>query len=329
MNKILVLGSNSFAGSQYITHSLSDENQMFGINRSTEHSHIFLPHLDSPSIYNYEFKQLDLNLDFEGIQKVLLDFEPEVIVDFAGQGMVAESWQQPEQWYQTNIVAKAKLHNFLKDKSWLKKYIRISTPEVYGSCEEKIDETAIYNPSTPYAVSHAAIDMSLKAYQKQYDFPVIFTRYSNFYGPGQQLYRIIPRTIIYALTNQMLQLHGGGKAIRAFIHGQDVASAINASIKKGVVGDTYHFSTDSFVSIKDLVRQIHDLMGLEHDKLVTVSEDRPGKDLQYLMDDSKAREQLNWKPSVSLTDGLKQTIEWVTLNLNEIKSLSLNYQHKV
>jgi dTDP-glucose 4,6-dehydratase len=248
MNKILVLGSNSFAGSQYVEHTLNHDVQILGINRSAERSHIFLPHLDSPFIHNYEFKQLDLNLDFEQIQKVLLDFEPEVIVDFAGQGMVAESWQQPEQWYQTNIVAKAKLHNFLKDKSWLKKYIRISTPEVYGSCEEKIDETATYNPSTPYAVSHAAIDMSLKAYQKQYDFPVVFTRYSNFYGPGQQLYRIIPRTIVYALTNQTLQLHGGGKAVRAFIHGQDVASAINASIKSGVVGETYHFSTDSFVS---------------------------------------------------------------------------------
>jgi dTDP-glucose 4,6-dehydratase len=328
MDRILVLGSNSFAGSQYIAQSLNDNNQIVGINRSAENNDIFLPYKNTEKSQNYQFKQLDINNDFAKITAYLNYFQPDVIVDFAGQGMVAESWQHPEQWYQTNIVSKAKLHNFLKDKSWLKKYIRISTPEVYGSSNNLIDENAVYNPSTPYAVSHAAIDMSLKAYQKQYDFPVVFTRYSNFYGPGQQLYRIIPRTIIYALTNQTLQLHGGGKAIRAFIHGQDVASAINASIKSGVVGETYHFSTDSFVSIKDLVKQIHDLMGLEHDKLVTVSEDRPGKDLQYLMDDSKAKEQLNWQPSVSLTEGLKQTIEWVRLNLNEINSLPLNYQHK-
>jgi dTDP-glucose 4,6-dehydratase len=251
-----------------------------------------------------------------------------VIVDFAGQGMVAESWQAPEQWYQTNVVSKAKLHNYLRDKKWLKKYIRISTPEVYGSSKDLIDERAEYNPSTPYAVSHAATDMSLKAYFKQFGFPVVFTRFSNFYGPGQQLYRIVPRTIIYALTGKTLMLHGGGKAVRAFIHGKDVASAIQCAIDKGELGETYHFSTDSFVAIKELVEKIHQLMEVSHNDLIKISEDRLGKDLKYLMNDSKARTKLSWHPSVTLEQGLIETIDWVKNNLEEIKTLPMNYQHK-
>jgi dTDP-glucose 4,6-dehydratase len=329
MNKIVVLGSNSFAGSQFVSNSLALCNEMVGINRSAEQSDIFLSYKKSENISRYEFRQLDLNQNFSQIIDFLAQFRPDVVVDFAGQGMVAESWQQPEQWYQTNVLSKVRLHNYLKDQSWLKKYIRISTPEVYGSCEEKIKESFLYNPSTPYAVSHAAIDMSLKAFQAQYDFPVIFTRFSNFYGPGQQLYRIIPRTIIYAVTGRKLQLHGGGKAVRAFIHGNDIASAINASINSGKVGEVYHFSTDSFVTIKQLVELIHNQLGADHDKLVEVSQDRPGKDLKYLMDDCKAQTELNWQPKVSLIEGIKQTIKWVEDNLEEISALPLDYQHKV
>jgi dTDP-glucose 4,6-dehydratase len=242
--------------------------------------------------------------------------------------MVAESWQAPHQWYQTNIVSKVRLHQFLSTKSWLEKYIRISTPEVYGSSSSLIDETAQYNPSTPYAVSHAAIDMSLKAYFQHYGFPVVFTRFSNFYGPSQQLYRIIPRTIIYALTGQKLMLHGGGTATRAFIHGKDVAQAITCCIENGKLGETYHFSTDDFVTIKQLVQRIHVLMDIDHQSATENTQDRPGKDLRYLMDDSKARKTLKWTPTVELASGLSGTIDWVKANLSEIKTLPMNYQHK-
>lgn len=325
--KIAVLGSNSFAGSQFVAHSIKS-NKVLGINRSNEGSELFLPYKKLQKTDNYQFLPLDLNNDLERICIEIEKFKPQIIVDFAGQGMVAESWQHPDQWYQTNIVSKAKLHQFLCGKAWLQKYIRISTPEVYGSSESLIDENASYNPSTPYAVSHAAIDMSLKAYFKQYQFPVVFTRFSNFYGSGQQLYRIIPRTIIYALTNKKLMLHGGGQAVRAFIHAQDVVEGIEAVIEQGEFGETYHFSTSDFVTIKSLVEQIHHIMGVEHQELVEMSQDRPGKDLKYLMNDNKAKTQLAWQPQMTLTAGLIQTIDWVQSNLNDILKLPLNYQHK-
>lgn len=328
MQRTLVLGSNSFAGSQFVAHALSNR-KVLGLNRSAEHSELFLPYKQAANADQYQFFKLDLNQDFEQMMDRITDFQPQVIVDFAGQGMVAESWQHPEQWYQTNIVSKVRLHQALVGKSWLKRYIRISTPEVYGSSESLIDESAAYNPSTPYAVSHAAIDMSLKAYHKQFDFPVIFTRFSNFYGPGQQLYRIIPRTIIYALTGQKLMLHGGGHAVRAFIHGSDVAEAIDSAIHNGVNGETYHFSTNDFVTIKQLVENIHQLMDVANTELIQVTDDRLAKDLKYLMDDSKAYKELAWKPKVVLHDGLNQTIDWVKHNLTAITQQSMNYQHKV
>jgi dTDP-glucose 4,6-dehydratase len=325
---IVVLGSNSFAGSQYIASALSCNRNIMGINRSNESNDLFLPYKKSQFHHHYQFLQLDLNNDFERICFEIENFKPQVIVDFVGQGMVAESWQHPEQWYQTNIVSKVKLHQFLCGKSWLQKYIRISTPEVYGSSDTLIDESAAYNPSTPYAVSHAAIDMSLKAYFKQFTFPVIFTRFSNFYGPGQQLYRIIPRTIIYALTGQKLMLHGGGHAVRAFIHADDVSQSIQAVIERGQLGETYHFSSNDFVTIKSLVEQIHHIMKLEHQDLVQTTEDRLGKDLKYLMNDSKAQTELGWQQQIALTDGITQTIDWVKNNLIQILKSPLNYQHK-
>ena len=206
--------------------------------------------------------------------------------------MVAESWQNPAQWYNTNIVAKVKLHDQLRQKDWLERYIRISTPEVYGSQENLLQETWEYNPSSPYAVSHAAIDQSLKAFNKQYDFPVILTRFANFYGPGQQLYRIVPRTIIYALLGKKLQLHGGGTSVRAFISGVDVADAVMRSINYGLVGEVYHFSPERFLTIRKLIEIICSKMGVDFAELVEIAPDRPGKDQAYLMDSEKARRDL-------------------------------------
>ena len=161
---VAVLASNSFAGSAYVAHALLRGSEVLGISRSVETDDIFLPYKQLAQASGFRFLQLDLNRDFGRICEALADFQPEVIADFAGQGMVAESWQAPEQWYQTNIVSKVRLHHFLKDQTWLKRYIRVSTPEVYGSCDKLISEDQPYNPSTPYAVSHAAIDMSLKAF---------------------------------------------------------------------------------------------------------------------------------------------------------------------
>lgn len=326
-----VLGANSFAGGYFVSEALKNGMQVIGINRTPEQSPIFLPYKSLPIDVqkNYEFHALDLNQHLEKIMALLSSRLVEYVVDFAGQGMVAESWQAPEQWYQTNLVSKVKLHQKLLTLPTLKKYLRASTPEVYGSQNELSKESDVYRPSTPYAVSHAAIDMSLKCFYEQHGFPVVLTRFSNFYGPGQQLYRIIPRTIIYALTGRTLELHGGGVAERAFIHGHDVATGLLACLSEAEAGSLYHFSGNDFVTIRMLVEKICSLMEVSFEELVTVGPERPGKDARYLMDDTKAQTELNWQVNRSLDEGILETIEWVKTNLPTINQLPLVYQHKV
>lgn len=326
--RFAVLGSNSFAGQALIAHLVSKGVSVVGFNRSAESSDIFLPYKKITHSGSYKFIQADINHDLEQIMLVLDKFRPQVIVDFAGQGMVAESWQNPEQWYTTNIVSKVRLHNQLRNKSWLERYIRISTPEVYGSQDSLSQESWNYKPSTPYAVSHAAIDMSLRAFQQQYDFPVIFTRHANFFGPGQQLYRIIPRTIIYAILGKKLQLQGGGLSKRAFIFGADMAAGVVQAAELGSIGESFHFSPSRFLSIKEVVEIICERMNINFDSMVEMVPDRPGKDSAYLMDSKKAREILNWKESVSFEQGVDATIDWVKSSLEQIRKLPLNYVHK-
>ena len=324
-----VIGSNSFAGAAFIARAITDGADVIGFNRSAETSPIFLPYRKVEGAGRYRFFQADINHDLDAILTRLDEFSPQVVVDFAGQGMVAESWQNPEQWYTTNVVAKVRFHDQLRRRMWLQRYIRISTPEVYGSQDNLVDENWQYNPSTPYAVSHAAIDMSLRTFHQQYDFPVIFTRFANFYGPGQQLYRIVPRTIIYALSGKKLQLHGGGTSIRAFIYGADVADGIMRTINKGTVGEVYHFSPERFLTIRQVVEITSQQMGVDFDAVAEVAPERPGKDMAYLMNSNKARTELDWKESVSFEQGINATIEWVKASFDEIRTLPLDYIHKI
>lgn len=328
MSGIFVLGSNSFAGSVFVDSALSEGHRLWGVNRSAESSAVFLPCKSNPRASAYQFRQMDINSDLPAVCEWMTETKPEYVVDFAGQGMVAESWQDPGQWYQTNIVSKAKIHDFLRKQDWLRKYIRISTPEVYGSTSSLIREDQPYRPSTPYAVSHAATDMSLTAFFNNYRFPVVLTRFANFFGPRQQLYRIVPRAILCAMTGRKLPLHGGGTSIRAFIHARDVASAVLATMARGKAGETYHFTPDRFVSIKEVVELICCKLGVDFERAVEVTADRPGKDQAYLMDASKARSELGWRPTISLEEGVDQTIGWVRANLEFMKTLSWDYAHK-
>ena len=327
--KIMILGSTSFAGRCLINKLLDQQFMVIGTSRSTENNGIFLPYFNHSNLSFYSHHQLDVNKDIDLLLQLIDQEKPDYIIDFAGQGMVAQSWDFPEQWYNTNLVAKSKIHNHLKSSKFLKKYIRISTPEVYGSTDKIIDETAIYNPSTPYSISHAAIDMNLTAYYKNYDFPAVIARFANFYGAYQQLYRIVPKTFFCAITKQSLPLHGGGTSIRAFIHGNDVADGIILLIEKAIPGSIFHFSTDEFLSIKDVVLNISEVVGIDPDEFVKMSTDRLGKDQAYLMSSNKAKKILGWRPKYSFENGLLDCYSWIKSNLEIIKSLPKHYEHKI
>ncbi len=328
MTRIAVLGSNSFAGAGFVDAALTAGHTVLGINRSAEPHTAFLPYQRNARASAYRFAQLDLNADLPAICNELSAFEPASVVEFAGQGMVAESWKWPHQWYETNIVAKVRLHEFLRTRTWLSRYVRLSTPEVYGSTDQLIREDQPYAPSTPYAVSHAATDMSLSAYARNYGFPVVLTRFANFFGAGQQLYRIVPKTILYALSGRKLPLHGGGTSIRAFIHVRDVAKALLLACHRAPPGEVFHFSPSEFHSIRDVVQTVCNELGVDFAKVTEIAPDRAAKDQAYLMDASKARNRLDWQPTVSLIEGIRETIDWVKHYRAEFADLPWDYVHK-
>lgn len=326
--KTVVLGSNSFSGAHFVAYALENEAEVIGISRSPEPHPVFLPYKrDDNSAF--QFYQGDLNRDADRIMALIHEFQPAYVVNFAAQSMVAQSWQYPEHWMQTNIVAAVKLHDKLRHCRFLKKYVHISTPEVYGSCQGLVQEHTCYTPSTPYAVSKAAIDMSLMTFFRTYQFPVVFTRAANVYGPGQQLYRIIPRTILYFLMGKKLQLHGGGHAVRSFIHIRDVADGTLRVARQAPLGEIYHFSTSRNIAIRELVRMIAMQMHVTFEDSVEVVADRVGKDPAYLLDSTKAQETLDWQAQIELEQGIEETIGWVKNNLETLKKQPFDYIHKV
>ena len=328
MEKIAVLGSNSFSGSHFVAYALSQGLDVLGISRSPESRKVFLPYLWEKPKGAFRFEQLDLNHHADHIAESIKAFQPEYVVNFAAQGMVAESWLHPEHWYQTNVVANVLLHDRIRRFDFLKKYVHVSTPEVYGSCSGNVPEEAPFNPSTPYAASRAACELHLRTFLKNYGFPVSFTRSANVFGPGQQLYRIIPRTILYILLGKKLPLHGGGRSVRSFIHIRDVVDGTLRVARDGTRGEAYHFSTTLNISIREVVEKICALMGAEFEKVVDVVGDRPGKDAAYLLDSAKARRTLHWEPRVELDAGIGETIAWVRENLEILSKQPLDYIHK-
>ena len=177
LKRFLVIGSNSFSGSHFIKKVLDSGYEVIGISRSKQPLDIFLPyrwesyhHLSS----SFSFRQLDLNKNLTEIIDIVNSFKPSYIVNFASQGMVAESWLNPTHWYKTNIISQVALHDELRKKDFIKKYIHVTTPEVYGDTKGNwINESSEFNPTTPYAVSRAACDMHLMSFFKAYDFPVV------------------------------------------------------------------------------------------------------------------------------------------------------------
>ena len=223
--KIAVIGSNSFSGASFTDFVLEQGCDVFGMSRSAEPSECFLPYRWGKKAAAFRFYPYDLNHHLDEIMKVIESERITHVVNFAAQSMVGESWKHPDHWFQTNVVSTVRLHDRLRRLDFLERYVHVTTPEVYGSTEGFIKEDTPFNPSTPYAVSRAASDMSLKTFFDAYKFPVVFTRAANVYGPGQQLYRIIPRTMMFLKTGRKLGLQGGGLSQRSFIHMRDVSDA--------------------------------------------------------------------------------------------------------
>jgi dTDP-glucose 4,6-dehydratase len=326
--KFLILGSNSFSGATFADCLAAKGYDVLATSRSEEPHDAFLPYKWQKRPGKVRFKQVDLNNDLETLKSLLAAERPTHVVNFAAQSMVGESWLYPDHWMMTNVVSAVRLHDILRNYDGLTRYVHVTTPEVYGSTEGWVKEDAPFNPSTPYAVSRAAGDMSLRTYFANYKFPVVFTRAANVYGPGQQLYRIVPRTIVAAIGGQKLRLDGGGKSVRVFIHMTDVSDATLKIAQSGALGETYHISGYERVSIRSLVEMILNRLRKSFEECVEIGPERPGKDTAYTLDSFKLRTKLGWRDTFSLQQGIDDVIAWAERFRHDIPKLPTKYDHK-
>ena len=327
--RVLVIGSNSFSGGDFVQLLLeSGRFQVYGVSRSPEKGACFLEyHTNEESSVAYQ--QINLNQQMDDLMRIVDDFRPDYLVNFAAQGEVGSSWVWPTHWFQTNAVAITELAQRLKEKKFIRRYLHVSTPEVYGTCRGVVREDAPLNPSTPYAASKAAGDLSLMTFFKSFAFPVVFVRATNVYGPRQQLYRIIPRTMISILKGEKLPLHGGGKALKSYIHIRDVSRGELMIMEKGRPGEVYHLSPSKAISIRDLVAQICENFQVNFEDLVEMTDERLGQDPSYVIDSTKARQEFSWEPQISFEEGLLDVQKWIETYWEEIRSLPVEYQHQI
>lgn len=326
--RVLVIGSNSFSGSDFIDLLLEKRiYSVIGISRSPQKSAVFLPYKRHKHAA-FRFVQLDLNKQMEKLFRLLKRFKPDYVVNFAAQSEVAPSWEHPEHWFQTNAVAIAQLGNFLKDAQYLKRYVHISSPEVYGTCEGVVKEDAPLNPSTPYAASKAAGDLFLFTLVKNFNFPLVMIRSTNVYGAHQQLFKIIPRSVISIKFGKPIELHGGGKSIKSYIHIRDISRGELLAMEKGKNGEIYHLSPDGGTAVYDVVKRICQKMDVDMHKATRAVAERLGQDKAYVIDSTKAKRTLGWKPNISIDQGLEDVMGWVQTNWQEIKQMPLTYIHK-
>jgi len=326
--KVVVIGSNSFSGSDFIDLLLAESRyEVHGLSRSPEKSPLYLPYKRHPG-GGFTFHQMDLNRDIKRIGDLLDSLRPEYVVNFAAQSEVGPSWEHPGQWFETNAVGVTNLVHLLNQGTYLRRYVHISSPEVYGTCHGVVREDAPLNPSTPYAASKAAGDLSLFTYYMNYGFPFVMIRSTNVYGPHQQLFKIIPRSSINVRLGRTIELHGGGRAVKSYIHIRDISRGERAAMEDGRKGEIYHLSPDEGISVRDLVKKICRAAGVEFAKAARDVEERLGQDAAYVINSDKARSELGWKPRISLDEGLKDVKDWVDREWEAIKREPLEYIHK-
>lgn len=324
MTKYMILGGNGVFGVHLTTYLLNNvpDAYVISVGRNSEKNNAFSLHkgIDNK---RYSYYQIHLVFEDDRIMELLEKTKPDYIINFAALAAdVASSWKYSTRFYETNLVSLARITDRLIGAPWLKRWIQIGSSEIFGSVEKPSCEDTPINPTTPYAISKAAGDMHLQAIHKVRQFPMNIVWPSNAYGPGQQLYRIIPKTILCCLLNRKLPLQGGGKAVKSFIHAQDLAHAIYLVAHKADVGRCYTIGPDKGISIKDLVAKVISRMERNFEDIVELAPDRLGQDSQYLINSERIRSELGWKESFSLDSGIDDTISWGRKYIEELTDLS-------
>ena len=323
IGKTLVLGAGGGFAQSFIRRCATEGIEVFGIGRSVKET----PFWNVPKDFRYWV--LHLVHQLPEVFKIIDVVQPEVIVNFAAQGEGAASFgQNAPDFFQTNTVALSRLVLGIAERqAYVKRFVQIGSSEVYGSVREPATEKTPLNPTSPYSISKAAFDQYLDIMWKHTNFPMNIVRPSNCYVEGQQLYRIIPKTIVTALKKEKLPLHGGGMAEKSYLHADDLSDAIIRILSKGKVGETYNVGPDSPIAIRAVVSLICKIMGVPWDELVDEVGDRIGQDSRYHLNCDKVKD-LGWTHEIKLWQGLHRMVGWVQ-TYPELLTMPTTYSHRV
>ena len=272
------------------------------------------------------YEQAHLVYELPRIMFLLDEFQPDVIVNFAALCEVGQSWNHALDYYETNLMSLVRLTDELSKRSWFRKFVQIGSSEVYGSVSEPASEKTSVEPSSPYAASKAAFDFHLRAISAHQGFQAVIVMPSNGYCEGQTLNRIIPKTIIAALTGKRIQLQGGGVAQKSYLHADDISSAIILCVEKGVLGETYNVGPPSPISIRTIVGMLCAMQGKRIDEVADIAPERVGQDSCYWLNSDKIKA-LGWTQTVGLAAGFTRMVNWIKA-YPELLEMDSGYQHR-
>ena len=324
--KILVTGGAGFIGSAVIRQAIRDGHQVVNLDCLTYAANL----ANVAQVSNapgYAFEQVSIT-DRAGLDRVFSQHEPDAVMHLAAESHVDRSIDGPAAFIETNVTGTYTLLEAARHY-WVGagrpenfRFHHISTDEVFGSlgAEGKFTEDTPYDPRSPYSASKASSDHLVRAWHETYGLPVVLTNCSNNYGPFHFPEKLIPVVILNALHGKPIPVYGAGENVRDWLYVEDHADALLLVLQKGQVGRSYNIGGENEARNIDLVRTICALLDerrpeqAPHDRLIRFVTDRPGHDLRYAIDPSRIREELGWRPSVTLEQGLARTVDWYLAN---------------
>ena len=333
MKTYLVTGGAGFIGSNYILYMMGKYGSDIRIVNLDALTYAGNPEnlTDIENMENYCFVKGDI-CDAGLVAKLFEAYDFDRVVHFAAESHVDRSIEEPEAFVRTNVLGMQVLLE-CASRAWQegegfragKKYLQVSTDEVYGSLPADPDsyfyETTPLDPHSPYSASKASADMLVKAYMDTYGFPANITRCSNNYGPYQFPEKLIPLMINNALSGKALPVYGDGKNVRDWLYVEDHARAIDLVMEEGRLGEIYnvggHNEKQNIDIVKLIIQTLCELLPEDDPRRAAVSEDlityvtdRKGHDRRYAIAPDKIREAVGWLPETCFAVGIRKTIEW-------------------
>lgn len=316
--KILITGGCGFIASHVIIHLVKNypEYNIVNIDRLSYCSSLNnVKEIENE--LNYKFYLMDITSVNE-MDKIFEIEQFDTIMHFAAQTHVDNSFGNSFKFINDNITGTHVLLELAK-KYNIKRFIHVSTDEVYGETETNVNENTILNPTNPYAASKAGAELLVNSYNISFKLPTIITRGNNVFGPHQYPEKLIPKFINMLNRNMDLPIHGSGEESRNFIYIDDVVNAFEVILHSGKIGEVYNIGTEYQITNNEVADKLIHIFGDKNKKYHV--ENRCFNDKRYLIDNNKLK-QLGWDVKVSFDEGLNKTVEWYNKNINHWGDLS-------